>query len=137
MGSCPGPVCIRMGLIDGELCFVCVLSRHADGRPDRVSEVARVKKKERELLVTQTDPWVVLDASRVFLKEEHNPFKSALQAMNRAEQISSEFDNPLTYEKYNVLKRAEAERAAAARSKKNHARQAMKTSKQHNRRNKK
>jgi hypothetical protein len=141
LGHLQSLVCIRMKLIDGKQCFVGVSSRKAE--PDQF--IACVKPKELSSM-TETGPRVALDANRVVL-EEDDPIEGALQAFARAERITSVYDNPRTYEKYNKLasERAEAERleekkakearsaalaterAAAARSRKNCAQQAMKT----------
>lgn len=58
LGGGTKAVHICMGLIDGEQCFVRVLSRHSDGQPDQVAEIARVKAKE--LLLTETDREIAL-----------------------------------------------------------------------------
>lgn len=42
-GPWNSPVHIRMGLVDGERYFVRVLTRHADGQPDQVSGIARLR----------------------------------------------------------------------------------------------
>jgi hypothetical protein len=145
-GNLQSLVCIRMKLIDHKQCFVGVSSRKAE--PDQF--IACVKPNELSL-TTETGPRVALDANRVVL-EEDDPI---LQAFARAELITSVYDNPRTYEKYNELasKRAEAERleekkakearsaalaaerAAAAKGRKNCAQQVMK--KQSTQRNRK
>ena len=96
-GSIQYPMHIRMGLVDSELCFVRVMSWLEDGQPDQVAEIARVKTKE--MLLTETDPWVALAHKSVI---EENPEK-AIQALVRAEQNDDEFNNPFSYRKYTIF----------------------------------
>lgn len=98
-GSIQYPVHIRMGLIDGELCFVRVVSSALDGQPDQVAEIARVKTKE--LLLTKIDPRDALKAHKA--ANEEAPATKAAQVPAETEQSHNEYDNPFSYHKYTTL----------------------------------
>lgn len=140
------PVNIRMGLVDGELCFVRVLSYLVNGQPNQVSEIARVKVKE--LLLTEMDPRPAFKTRKKVM--EKTSAKRALQALMEAEQDDDEYNDPCTWRRYTTfaLEPAAAEkleekrarearaavlakkRAAAARGGRCCAQQSLKTYKQ-------
>ena len=106
-GGVYGPIHIRMGLIDSQLYFARVLSFSADGQPDQVESIARVKDKE--LRMTDSDPRVALKTHKAAVVE--SPAKKAIQALARTEQNDDEYNDPYSYRKYAVFK----EIAAGAR----------------------
>lgn len=114
-GSVQNLVHIRTGLIDGELCFVRVLSWLTDDQPDQVSEIARVKTKE--LRLTESDPRVALEAHKAAIGE--NPVKKAIHALAKTEQNDDEYNNPFSYQKYTnfTIEVAAAERLEEKKAK--------------------
>ncbi len=98
-GGVHAPIHVRMGLIDGELCFVRVVSWLSDGVPDQVSEIARVKTKE--LLLTESDPRSALNSLN---RSSPNALqRNAIQALVKTEQDDDEFNDPYSYQKYTDL----------------------------------
>ncbi|KAJ8115040.1 hypothetical protein OPT61_g3219 [Boeremia exigua] len=95
-GGVQQSIYIRMGIINGELCFVRVVSWLSDGQPDQVSEIARVKTKE--LLLTECDPRTALEAHDP--SNEDCGARSAIQALSKTEQNDDEYNNPYSYQKY-------------------------------------
>jgi hypothetical protein len=88
---------IRTGLVDGKFCFVRVLSRLADGQPDEVQEIACIKPKEMHL--TESDRCLALEKAEAAV--ELSPEKKAVEALVMIEQSVKEFNNQLSYQKYN------------------------------------
>lgn len=115
LGVVQQPVSVRMGLVDGELCFVGVISCLDNGEPDQASEIARVKTKE--LLITATDPRVGLSTGNVAGKED--AAETAMQASEKAEQHGLEFKSVYEYRNYTNLasKRAADEKLQEKKAK--------------------
>lgn len=88
---------IRTGLVDGKFCFVRVLSWLADGQPDEVQEIACIKPKEMQL--TGTELCVALEDTEAAV--EPSPEKKAVEALVKIEQKVKEFNDHLSYQKYN------------------------------------
>ncbi|KAF1923702.1 uncharacterized protein M421DRAFT_95969 [Didymella exigua CBS 183.55] len=125
LGGLHQPVHIRTGLVDGEFCFVRVLSWRADEQPDQVHEIARVKTKE--LQMTSTDPHVGLVEDKAVV--QISPVKKGIQALAKTElNDEEEFNNPCSFQKYvkfNALSVAERKLAEKrAKEAKNTARAA-------------
>ncbi|KAF3002560.1 hypothetical protein E8E13_007819 [Curvularia kusanoi] len=153
LGIVQQPVSVRMGLVDGEFCFVRVISYRDDEQPDRVSEIARVKTKE--LLITATDPRVGFRTGNAAGKED--AAETAVQALKKSEQHGLEFKSVYEYRNYTYLasqraaneklqeKKAKeaksaalaAQRAGAAKGGKSCAQESRKSYKQFTKRKKK
>ncbi|KAJ4375663.1 hypothetical protein N0V86_007196 [Didymella sp. IMI 355093] len=93
---------LRTGLVDGEFCFVRVLSWLANDQPNQVQEIARVKTKE--LRITENDPRVALEEAAPEEKKnsvQKSPEKKAVEALVKIEQNVKEFNNHRSYQKHN------------------------------------
>ncbi|KAF3037954.1 hypothetical protein E8E12_005770 [Didymella heteroderae] len=95
--GCLHQIHIRTGYVDGKFCFVRVLSWLADGQPDEVQEIPRVRTKEMQM--TETYPCVALRKAGAIV--EMSPEKKAAEASVKIKQNVKEFNNQFSYQKFN------------------------------------
>lgn len=99
IGRIKHQVHVRMGLLDGESCFVQVQSWRSDGQPDQVTELARVATKE--MLMTGAGPTVTSKAPVGAVGQ--GPEKEAVRALIETEQNDGTYNDLCSYEKYTAL----------------------------------